>query len=43
MLGLIAIKLAGTKLEWDAAEMKFTNSREANAFLNPPARKGWTL
>jgi len=43
MLGVIAIKLAGTKLEWDAAKMRFTNSAEANALVNPPARKGWTL
>jgi predicted dehydrogenase len=43
MLGVIAIKLAGTKLEWDAANMRFTNSPEANAFVNPPYRSGWSL
>lgn len=43
MLGVIAIKLAGTKLEWDTAEMKFMNSPEANQFLNPPYRAGWKL
>ena len=43
MLGVIAIKLAGTRLEWNADKMQFTNSTEANAFLNPPARAGWTL
>jgi predicted dehydrogenase len=41
MLGVIAIKFAGTKLEWDAGQMKFTNHAEANALVNPPARKGW--
>jgi predicted dehydrogenase len=43
MLGVIAIKLAGVKLEWDTARMRFTNSREANQFINPPYRKGWRL
>ena len=43
MLGVIAIKMAGTKLEWDAENMKFTNSSEANQFVNPPYRSGWTL
>jgi predicted dehydrogenase len=43
MLGVIAIKLAGTKLEWDAEKMQFTNSPEANQFVNPPYREGWTL
>jgi hypothetical protein len=43
MLGVIAIKLPGTKLEWDAEKMQFTNSPEANQFVNPPYRDGWTL
>jgi len=43
MLGVIAIKMAGAKLEWDAPNMRFTNNREANQFLNPPYRQGWKL
>jgi hypothetical protein len=43
MLGVIAIKLPGTKLEWDAAKVQFTNSAEANALLDPPPRTGWEL
>jgi len=43
MLGVIAIKLPGTKLEWDAEKMQFTNSPEANQYVNPPYRDGWTL
>jgi predicted dehydrogenase len=43
MLGVIAIKLAGTKLEWDAERMRFTNSSEANQYVNPPARAGWEI
>jgi predicted dehydrogenase len=43
MLGVIALKLPGRKLEWNAQTMKFTNCPEANALVNPPYRKGWTL
>jgi len=43
MLGVIALKMPGTKLEWDAQTMKFTNCPEANTFVNPPYRKGWAL
>jgi len=43
MLGVIAIKLHGTKLEWDAENLRFTNCPEANELINPPYRKGWTL
>ncbi len=43
MLGVIAIKMAGTKLEWDAVNARFTNSPEANQFVNPPYRAGWEL
>ena len=43
MLGVIALKLPGTKLEWDAAATRFTNCDEANQYVNPPYRQGWTL
>jgi len=43
MLGVIAIKLAGTKLEWDTEKVQFTNCPEANQYLNPPYRAGWSL
>jgi hypothetical protein len=43
MLGIIAMKMAGTKLEWDAANMRFTNHPEANRLVNPPYRDGWAL
>jgi predicted dehydrogenase len=43
MLGVIAIKMAGTKLEWDAPRMRFTNSEEANQYVKPAYRSGWTL
>ena len=43
MLGVIAIKMPGQKLVWDAQQMSFINNAEANQFINPPYRKGWTL
>jgi predicted dehydrogenase len=43
MLGVIAIAMAGTKLEWDAKAMRFPNCPEANPLVNPPYRKGWSL
>ena len=43
MLGVIAIKLPGTKLQWDARRQRFTNCPEANQFINPPYRAGWKL
>jgi predicted dehydrogenase len=43
LLGVIAIRLAGQKLQYDERAMRFTNSDEANRWLNPPYRSGWTL
>jgi predicted dehydrogenase len=41
LLGLIAMRFRGRKLEWDSAGMKFANCPEANAFIKPPLRPGW--
>ncbi|MBE7501338.1 MAG: hypothetical protein HS113_13735 [Verrucomicrobiales bacterium] len=41
-LGWIAIRL-GTRLRWDPAAERFTNSDEANALLARPERAPWTL
>lgn len=43
LLGVIAMRFRGKKLEWDSAGMKFTNCPEANAFLEPNFRKGWSI
>jgi len=43
LLGVIAIKVAGTKLEWDPQRTRFKNCTEANQYLNPPYRTGWKL
>ena len=41
LLGVIAMRFKGQKLQWDGARMKFTNCSEANAYLKPSFRKGW--
>jgi predicted dehydrogenase len=41
LLGMIAIQRSGTRLEWDAEAMKFTNDSEANALIDPAYRQGW--
>ena len=43
MLGVIALKMPGTKLQWDAANTRFTNCDEANRHIDPPYRAGWSL
>ncbi len=43
MLGVIASRLAGTKLDWDGENMKFTSSPRANALVTPEFRRGWGL
>jgi hypothetical protein len=42
LLGVIALRCEG-KLEWDAAKGKFTNNADANKYLAPTVRKGWSL
>lgn len=41
-LGNVAFR-AGQKIVWDAANMKITNSPEANRFIQREPRKGWSL
>ena len=43
LLGLIALKFPGQKLEWDAKGMRFTNNTEANKHLRTNYREGWTV
>jgi hypothetical protein len=42
LLGVIALRVEG-KLEWDAAKMRFTNNAQANKYLKPALRKGWSF
>jgi predicted dehydrogenase len=43
LLGTVAIRVPGQKLEWDSAKLKVTNSAEANRFLQRKYRDGWRL
>ncbi len=42
LLGNVAKRL-DTRLEWDPVAMKVTNCPEANPYIHPPYREGWTL
>jgi predicted dehydrogenase len=42
LLGTVAYRV-GKKLEWDAASLKATNCPEADKYLRPRYREGWTL
>jgi hypothetical protein len=43
LLGNLALRFPGQRLDWDAANMKVTNVAEANEFVRPNYRSGWTL
>ncbi len=43
VLGCIAQRFAGRKIEWDGPNMKITNIKEANQYLKREYRKGWEL
>ena len=42
VMGVIALHFEG-KLEWDAANMRFSNNAEANKYIKPTFRKGWSF
>ena len=41
-LGVLALRFEG-KLEWDSEKMRVTNNSEADKYLRPKFRKGWSL
>ena len=41
-MGCIACRVPG-KLEWDPEKMRITNNKEANKFVKPTFRKGWSF
>ena len=43
VMGNLAIRFPGQKLEWDGPNMKCTNLPEANEFVRRQYREGWTL
>jgi predicted dehydrogenase len=43
LIGAIAIRFPGERLEWNDRKMRFTNHKAANELVSPPYRKGWKL
>jgi hypothetical protein len=43
LLGVLSLRVPGTRLEWDAVNQKVTNAPELNPFVHTEYRKGWTL
>jgi predicted dehydrogenase len=41
LLGCLAQRFPGERLEWDAAHMRITSSEKANRYVDPPARSGY--
>jgi hypothetical protein len=43
LLGVLALRSPGRRLEWDGETLKVKNAPELNAFVRAEYRKGWTL
>ena len=43
LLGTVATRFPKTTLDWDAANLKFTNTPEANQYVRRAYRKGWEV
>jgi predicted dehydrogenase len=43
LLGNVAMRARGAKLEWDGPNLRFTNAPQANQFLTKEYRKGWEI
>ncbi len=43
LLGTVAMLLPGKELKWNSDKLRFTNSKQANKFVNEPYRKGWKV
>lgn len=43
LLGVLALRAPGTRLEWDSANLKVKNAPELNQYVHTEYRKGWTL
>jgi hypothetical protein len=43
LLGSVATHFPHTKLEWNAAELTFTNVAEANRYVRRAYRQGWEI
>lgn len=43
LVGDVAVRMGGKLLEWDSANLTFTNAPEANELLRRPYREGWSV
>jgi predicted dehydrogenase len=43
LLGVLAMRSPGRRLEWDSVNLKVKNAPELNPFVRSEYRKGWTL
>ncbi len=43
VMGNLAVRFPGRKLLWDGKNMRVTNVEEANQYILPPYREGWSL
>ncbi len=43
LLGVLALRAPGTRLEWDSAGLRVKNAPELNPYVHTEYRKGWTL
>ncbi len=43
LLGVLAMRAPGQRLQWDADNQKIANAPELNEFVHTEYRKGWTL
>jgi predicted dehydrogenase len=43
LLGSVAVRFPQTSLEWNSRALKFTNVKDANAFVRRRYRKGWEV
>jgi predicted dehydrogenase len=43
LLGVLALRAPGRRLEWDSEKLKAKNATDLNVFIHAEYRKGWTL
>ena len=43
LLGVLALRSPGRRLEWDSTNQQVKNAPELNQFVRPDYRKGWSL
>jgi len=43
LMGNLAVRFPNRKLLWDGEKMEVTNDTDANAYIRPKYRDGWSL